>query len=76
MERVNVDVMSEEEIVFSTLSDMERAMNELANGKSIIAIYPIDGSKRRARVISVSNWNLITDGKLSVSANVQEGEEQ
>ena len=76
MERVNVDVMSEEEIVFSTLSDMERAMNELANGKSIIAIYPIDGGKRRARVISVSNWNLITDGKLSVSANVQEGEEQ
>ena len=76
MERVNVDVMSEEEIVFSTLSDMERAMNELANGKSIIAIYPIDGGKKRARVISVSNWNLITDGKLSVSANVQEGEEQ
>ena len=76
MERVYVDVMNDDEIVFSTLSDMEKAMNELANGKSIIAIYPVDGGKRRARVISVSNWNLITDGKLSVSANVQEGEEQ
>jgi hypothetical protein len=55
---------------------MENAMNELANGKSIIAIYPVEGDKRkRARVISVSSWNLITDGKLSVSANVQNGED-
>jgi len=75
MERVYVDVMNEDEVVFSSLSDMEKAMNELANGKSIIAIYPVDANRRRARVISVSSWNLITDGKLSVSANVQEGEE-
>ncbi len=76
MERVYVDVMSDEEVVFSSLHDMEKAMNELANGKSIIAIYPVGGGKKRARVISVSYWNLITDGKLSVSANVQEGEEE
>jgi hypothetical protein len=75
MERVYVDVMNDDEIVFSSLSDMEKAMNELANGKSIIAIYPISPGKKRARVISVSSWNMITDGKLSVSANVQEGEE-
>lgn len=75
MERVYVDIMTEEEIVFSSLHDMEKTMNELANGKSIIAIYPVGDGKKRAKVISVSFWNLITDGKLSVSANVQNGEE-
>ncbi len=75
MERVYVDVLSEQEIVFSSLGDMEKAMNELANGKSIIAIFPVESGKKRAKVISVSFWNMITDGKLSVSANVQNGEE-
>jgi hypothetical protein len=75
LERVYVDVLSDEELVFSSLGDMEKAMNELANGKSIIAIFPVEGAKKRARVVSVSTWNRITDGKLSVSANVQDGEE-
>ncbi len=74
MEKVLVDLLSDKEIVFASLSDMEKAMNELANGKSIIAIYPTQGRTRRARVISVSYWNLISDGKISVSANVQDGE--
>ena len=75
MERVYVDVLTEEEIVFSSLADMERALNELANGKSIIAIYPVQAGKKRAKVISVSIWNMVTDGKISVSANVLDGEE-
>ncbi len=75
MEKVFVDVMTEEEIVFSSLGDMEKALSELANGKSIIAIYPVQTGRKRARVISVSTWNMITDGKIAVSANVQNGED-
>ena len=75
MERVYVDTMTENEIIFSSLRDMEKALGELANGKGIIAIYPADGGRKRAKVISVSIWNLVTDGKISVSANVQDGEE-
>jgi len=73
MEKVYVDTWDEKEIIFSSLKDMETALNELANGKGIIGIYP-EAGKRKARVISVSVWNAITDGKIAVSANVKDGE--
>ena len=67
MEKYKVYEINDNSIIFSSISDMESAYNQLADGKDII-IYIEDKEERDAEILAGKTFSEIIEGKIKLSS--------
>ena len=67
MEKFKVHEINENSIIFTSISEMEKAYNQLADGKDII-IYKENNGEKNAEILAGKTFSEIIEGKIKLSS--------
>jgi hypothetical protein len=70
MEKFKVHEITGDSIIFTSISEMEKAYNQLADGKDII-IYKENKGEKKAEILAGKTFSEIIEGKIKLSSKEQ-----